>query len=1099
MDLSKYLPTYPDFNEDEEPYYSLVRKNEFYETRLARYEPKPTVAGTWMNHQVFMSRFLSGRTPYQSILLMHEPGTGKTCTSVAAIESIREEHCDMKGALVLMTGEGLISNYKNEVVFVCTNGTYVPKDYKRLNKRQQQIRITKNLDTFYEFRTYDKFSRMIQEEWNEEYIKKNYSNKIIILDEVHNLRQHDPNLKQEYIVLKKQLETRQLSYDQQRIYSILHKKYGTDDPDSVTLHPSEIKEVHAFLSLKRYTSIYQFLHTITNCKILLLSGTPMRDQPTELIDIMNLILPQRLQVHDYFENNRLIDDKKPLLKQQLKGYVSYLKAMKSDVVKQYMVNPAYSLPLENVSLYGLQMSDFQSTVYKNAQQMDHHTDDKHKKCIVCNKKPPKFAKLGEKIATHCTDCKDPRMTEIKKSGIYSQTRQANLCVFPDGSFGRKGYESFLTNRDMIKNMVTHNGTQTRVSQMIANIREYSCKYAECIQKIMDFPRDSHFIYSEYVKGSGALIFKAMLDVFDFKQVTVKVKDDRPAYMGDDDEDVEDDDDDDEKEKQTEKELEQMGKRKRYAILTADTTKTAKEITAITTLFNHDDNMHGEYIQLVIGSSLVSEGFTLKNVQHVHILTPDWNFSGLDQIIARSYRLFSHNALLSAGEDVRVRIYLYCAVSNETELPIQERSIDYHMLETSRNKDYAIKQVERLLKEVSVDCFLNKERNRSFYPDIDHNTRDCEYQSCDYQCDGIAREQIDKEDRDYSTYNLYYDKKELAEITEQIKRIFLTQTKIKINVLLSHFDSYNEISVLKAMYNMIITNDAVIDRLGYHCFLRSDYEYLYVTRRANHIGTFLDSYYVDHFSIEKHNTEEWHMLSTYVIPYFNEEKDIQLFSPSIREMILEESYHQDDHNIQVLFKDSVSVRPDGTIVSTLLAPLLRCKTGEDEWQTCTHPEHQTEQQYDFVTENEWDLVGQIRNDNLYLFVPSTMKAARNKKERPTGVLCGTSNNYQKKGLIMLFIRLKVPLPGIDTVGDMSSIKTVLLKYMKEKDLRKTEELIDVLTQKYEEINPDPSERASKEDMIRFLYWKKSARNDMCPLLRQWLQQHGILFDDKGVKI
>mgnify|MGYP000014339514 CR=1 FL=1 len=38
----------------------------------------------------------------------------------------------------------------------------------------------------------------------------------------------------------------------------------------------------------------------------------------------------------------------------------------------------------------------------------------------------------------------------------------------------------------------------------------------------------------------------------------------------------------------------------------------------------------------------SEGITLKNIRNIHIVTPSWNFSEIDQAIARGYRLFSHN-------------------------------------------------------------------------------------------------------------------------------------------------------------------------------------------------------------------------------------------------------------------------------------------------------------------------------------------------------------------------------------------------------------------------------------------------------------------------
>jgi isocitrate/isopropylmalate dehydrogenase len=69
------------------------------------------------------------------------------------------------------------------------------------------------------------------------------------------------------------------------------------------------------------------------------------------------------------------------------------------------------------------------------------------------------------------------------------------------------------------------------------------------------------------------------------------------------------------------------------------------------------------------------------------------------------------------------------------------SIDYLMYEISEIKDLKIKQIERVCKETAVDCALNKRRNLLAI-DKD-NTRECEYQSCNYVCDNVSDEYIQK--------------------------------------------------------------------------------------------------------------------------------------------------------------------------------------------------------------------------------------------------------------------------------------------------------------------------------------------------------------------
>ena len=59
------------------------------------------------------------------------------------------------------------------------------------------------------------------------------------------------------------------------------------------------------------------------------------------------------------------------------------------------------------------------------------------------------------------------------------------------------------------------------------------------------------------------------------------------------------------------------------------------------IFNRPDNYQGKYIKFILGSRVLAEGFSLKNVGEVHILDVWWNFSRLDQVIGRGVRRCSH--------------------------------------------------------------------------------------------------------------------------------------------------------------------------------------------------------------------------------------------------------------------------------------------------------------------------------------------------------------------------------------------------------------------------------------------------------------------------
>ena len=287
MDIIDFLPTYTEFDKDVQAILgpdlvdttSLYHKKEFHDVRLQPIEKRPEKPGQYMNHQIIMARFLSSYTPYNGILVMHEPGTGKTCASVAVIEKIRSEKSSFRGALILMKGKNLIENYKKELVEKCTDGKYKIKDddaydgkddsdddiedgkdgkdgkekkvgYDNpgsLTANKVRRRINKKLAEFYQFQTFETFSKQLSKMRDQDIIK-NYSNIVIVIDEAHHLR-------------------------------VVNDKGRVDE------------------ALKgQYNNIFRLLHLVKNTKTILMTGTPMIDTPAEIASLMNLILDSDKQL-----------------------------------------------------------------------------------------------------------------------------------------------------------------------------------------------------------------------------------------------------------------------------------------------------------------------------------------------------------------------------------------------------------------------------------------------------------------------------------------------------------------------------------------------------------------------------------------------------------------------------------------------------------------------------------------------------------------------------------------------------------------------------------------------------------------------------------
>ena len=638
-----YLDAYPNQNFNESIYY----KKEFYDERLDKYESKPSQKGQLMKHQKIISRFLSSHTTYDALLLFHSMGTGKGCSAIGTMEKIKKENSSISRAIVLARGNNILNNIINELVFTCTDGAYIPENFNKLSKETQKSRINKILKDFYSFETFYRFANDIKN-YSDDYIIKNFSNTIVVIDEVHNLR----------------------------------------------LKPKKKKEKDV------YYQIHRFLHLIRNKKVLLLTGTPMKDKPEEIANVLNLILPidRQLPIESEFikkyllENNEIYKvnpDQVDNLKTYFKGIVSYLKPMKSEVKINYIGEQVNNLKMFRI--FPDQMKDIQNNVYLE-----------------------KFRnESGKNFEGYESEEDDEDEEEIYKSGWFSQSRQASLFVFPDGSIGKIGFHKYISEKKKIKSGLNMKKSISytyklntnlysllkgnTVEQTIQNISKYSSKYATLIRQILNSQNKSNFIYCSFVKGSGIILLSLLLELCGFSKATGN----------------------------------ETTKKNRYALLSS---VEGSKIDKIISRFNQKDNLYGDYIKVIIGSRVIGEGLSFFNIQQVHVLTPHWNFSETEQAITRAIRSFSHQELLKKNKNINIDIYLHTSIPSSNKELLFDSSIDLKMYLKSEKKDMSIKNIERLIKESSIDCALNYNRNKQYNTDF---SRDSEYLPCNYKCDGIT--------------------------------------------------------------------------------------------------------------------------------------------------------------------------------------------------------------------------------------------------------------------------------------------------------------------------------------------------------------------------
>jgi superfamily II DNA or RNA helicase len=780
LNLEDFIPSYPYLENGENPkknYYeteyelSNFNKQEFFEDLLDITEERPEEKGVPLKHQEFVAKFLSQKTLNNELLLFHQVGTGKTCSAINIAELALSMNSNLSRVLVLVKGETFIKNFNNELAFQCTPGQYIPENYSKLTSKEKVIRLNKNIRTKYEVKTFYKFAQEITKD-SDETIEKNYSNRIILVDEVHNIKDYEQKKKEKRVYVYKQL--------------------------------------------------HRFLHIIKNRKIVLLSATPMKDNSNEFASIMNLILPLDMQLptkkdfnNEFFTNNNKLknDD---ILRKYIRGRVSFLRSMETQLTKMNIGNKIDNL---NYTLVDVdKMSNFQSEIYESAFKKDttvvpiKDLKENSEENILMENESIFSGKLDSEESFE----EELEESEDSKSGLYDNSRQASLFVFPNGKYGREGFndsdniegKSHVFTKKL-KNILTKNGTLTSPMDILKEIGKYSSKYEKALREIILNPKENCFVYSKFVKGSGLIIFAELLKLLGYKE---SKGNENPSELEDG--------------------------VMRFALLSE---KISTKLENNIKLFNRPENKHGKYIQVLLGSPLISEGRSFMNVRQIHILTPHWNMSETEQVTGRGIRAFSHRDL--EEKDRYVKIFRHCSIPKNTIV----QSIDYLMYEISELKDIKIKQIERICKETAIDCAFNKKRNL-LTTDKD-NSRECEYQSCKYVCENISDEYIQKKlegmfkDRNIiDTYNLYYGDKLVKSTINVIQQLFKKNFSMHIKDIMNHFSDLSFILLVRSLKYMIQSNIPIFNQYGFICFLKYERNIFFLSDDIQTSNSYFVNYY-----------------------------------------------------------------------------------------------------------------------------------------------------------------------------------------------------------------------------------------------------------------
>ena len=233
-----------------------------------------------LTHQKIVRDYINLFTPYRGLLLYHGLGSGKTCSSIAIAEGIKN---DLK--ILVMTPASLRDNYYEELK-KCGDYLYKKNQYWEFIDTSSSPDLVKSLSSILKI--------------PEETIIKNKGAWFVNV-------QKEPNYESLDFEDQKKINDQvnlMISYKYEFInYNGLRNSHLASLTNNFTINPFSnkviiIDEAHNFISrivnkLSRASSLsmkmYNYLMEAENCKIILLSGTPIINYPHEVAILFNIL------------------------------------------------------------------------------------------------------------------------------------------------------------------------------------------------------------------------------------------------------------------------------------------------------------------------------------------------------------------------------------------------------------------------------------------------------------------------------------------------------------------------------------------------------------------------------------------------------------------------------------------------------------------------------------------------------------------------------------------------------------------------------------------------------------------------------------------
>lgn len=662
---------YPDIN-DEEFQEKIFKKKEFFNYQikhipeinnyndLSEYRKKSTSQFKLAEYQQMLANFFNPDTPYNALLLFHGLGTGKTCCAINIASRFYDQ----------------IKKY-NTRIHIIVPGPLIKDNWIKEIKNSE----CSNLNNANEKQIFELFNIMSYKSFNRRVLGEKIRNK----------------------------EIGQGKYKKNEKGEILRNeafnKINTLDNTLLI-----IEEAHNITGNDYALAIKKIIAVSKNLKVLLLTGTPMKnsaDDILDLLEIMNIANKNYKKIPPIFTGfNHTLDfteNGEKELRKQLKGKISYIAG--GDKYLFAIRNDVGIIPksLKFTKVIPIKFNDDQYNFYKNVYKENNNGLEKHSS-DVCNFIFPNLFFNNKKSNIEFVYGVDGMEKVINNAINNRKEFNDALKNYIEKKINKKINNEFNQNLIYVDNKIL-------TGKFLFNdyLKLFSPKFHQALNNINQLVEGKKgaktaFIYSNLV-AIGLNMFKQVLiqngyiEFIDNKEKTInKANDDTICYYC------------------GIKKIEHNNKNHTYypasfIVITGenndddiDLDERNKQRDIIDNVFSSNENKEGKFIKLILGSKVISEGYNTRNLMEVHILDVYYNFARVDQVVGRAIRKNSHKYLYNETNPYPiVNVYKYCMIANN---PTNEELL----YQKAEKKHAMIKYVEHLIKQEAIDKYLNYEWN-----------------------------------------------------------------------------------------------------------------------------------------------------------------------------------------------------------------------------------------------------------------------------------------------------------------------------------------------------------------------------------------------------